>query len=90
MPLSTLFGAKDPARRRVGAVGLGWFLGYAACLIIERFVSHDRVRFARDLEEGIMVLAVLIFLYVFLAVLERDKSGNELSITNTGSGLEGH
>ena len=71
-------------------MGLGWFLGYAACLIIERFVSHDRVRFARDLEEGIMVLAVLIFLYVFLAVLERDKSGNELSITNTGSGLEGH
>jgi quinol-cytochrome oxidoreductase complex cytochrome b subunit len=88
MPLPTLFGAKYSARWRVWLMGLGWFIGFAGILIFDRFVSHDGIRFARDAAHGIMLFVIFVFLYAFLTILDKDKSGNELSLTNTGSGSE--
>jgi hypothetical protein len=69
-------------------MGLGWLIGSTGILIFDRIGSHDGIRFARDEGHGVMLLVIFLFLCAFLTILDKDKSGNELSITNTGSGSE--
>lgn len=69
-------------------MGVGWLLGIAGMLVFQRFVSHDSIRFARDIDVGIVYLVMFISLEVCLAVIDKDKSRDDLSITNTGSGSE--
>ena len=94
MPLPSLFGARDSARRKVWVNGLSWLVAWllyvAVELIFDRFVFHDRVSFARIAIESAIWLVLFYFFIAVLPAFAKEKSGNELSITNTGSGPEGH
>jgi hypothetical protein len=69
-------------------MGLGSLLGAAGVLLFDRFVSHDRARFAKHIGECISFFIGFIALQVALAAVARINSDDTPSITNPGSGSE--